>query len=52
MACWCRKNKEASQSDFGSHDIGVVGSITLLINNITGAGMTTLPGLYQKAGII
>ena len=35
---------------FGSHDISLVGSLSLLTNTILGAGMVQLPALFQQAG--
>ena len=35
---------------FGKKTIGVFGAIVLVMNNVTGPGMLTLPALYQTAG--
>ena len=42
----CRRPKKA----FGARDIGVIGSLCLLINNICGPAMVQLPTLYYAAG--
>jgi len=44
------KEKEEQSNGFGHKTIGFVGGLSLLINNITGPAMVTIPLVYQTAG--
>lgn len=43
-------NKQEEPAGFGGKTIGFVGGLSLLINNITGPAMVTIPLVYQGAG--
>jgi amino acid permease len=47
-----RHRLQISNEDKPMKTIGMIGSFTLLVNNLTGPGMLGFPSLFQKAGLI
>lgn len=43
-------DEEDHPEGMGARDIGLIGSLCLVCNNIIGPGMFQLPGLFQTAG--
>lgn len=48
----CRRNVETSytKAGFGAHEIGFLGGLCLLTNNILGSGMVQIPSLFTQSG--
>jgi len=41
---------EKKAEGFGVKQIGFIGGVALMVNNITGPGMVTIPVMFQQAG--
>lgn len=49
--CPCfRSRRDGAPVGFGLHDIGYIGGLCLLTNNILGSGMVQIPALMQTSG--